>query len=127
LSRNAIKREILRVNEMLHMMLAELPDKIERYRFLDISGMHRKEQGRTLKREHKRSVWIPLVLTLISVGTFCGAMIGGYYDRTGSFAGTTAWIILMVVLMVYIVLELLFMLGSGSWILQRTLNPEGTL
>ena len=109
------------------MMLAELPDKIERYRFLDISGMHRKEQGRTLKREHKRSVWIPLVLTLISVGTFCGAMIGGYYDRTGSFAGTTAWIILMVVLMVYIVLELLFMLGSGSWILQRTLNPEGTL
>lgn len=30
-------------------------------------------------------------------------------------------------LMVYIVLELLFMLGSGSWILQRILNPEGTL
>ena len=90
MSRNAIKREILRVNEMLHMMLAELPDKIERYRFLDISGMHRKEQGRTLKREHKRSVWIPLVLTLISVGTFCGAMIGGsdglYRIRTVIYA-----------------------------------------
>lgn len=105
-------------------MLAELPDKIERYRFLDISGMRRKEQGRTLKREHKRSVWIPMVLTLVSGGAFCSAMIGGYYDRTGPFAGTTAWIILVVVLAVYIVLEMLFMHGSGRWILRRTFKQE---
>lgn len=105
-------------------MLAELPEKIEQYRFLDISGMRRKDQRGTLKKEHKRIVWIPMILTAVSGGAFCSAMIGGYYDQTGPFAATTAWAILVIVLAVYLVLEMSFMYGSGRWILQKTFKQE---
>lgn len=56
---------------ILYMKIeSEFPETIKRYEFLNYMGMPRKERIASLKKEIRRFVWMPLVITAVSVPPF---------------------------------------------------------
>lgn len=103
------------------MSFAELEQRKERYHFLAVSGMREKERKKTLRKEFGRTIWMPGLLTILLAGSLCKIFLRGYYGG-GAFDGRKAEILLGVILLVYTLLELLFLGISTAWMQKQVIE-----
>ena len=90
---------------------AESSKMKEKYQFLSICGMKEKEQGRTLRGEIGLGIKIPMILTPIFVILYNTAWI----VRENKGIGNMYFRELCVIIMVYILLQSLFMTTIRVW------------
>lgn len=88
--------------------------------------MRDKERKRVFKKEISRTILIPSILSVIIAGGFCALYISVKYTSVEDIAfKLMVGKLLLVFLCIYLIIELLFTIGSYLWMKKRVLSDMG--
>lgn len=100
-------------------LMAETDSKREKYQFLSISGMTDSDRKRVIKKETGRIIWLPMLLTVLFGGLFCGTFVSAYYAGQTLFDASSAFCLLTSILLVYIISEIIFLQICKLWSIKQ--------
>lgn len=110
------------------MLLAEVQQNKEKYKFLSVIGLRRGRAKRVLDKEIERPIVISIIITVMSAAVFCKTFIDTYYSGMQDvFDKAGAGKLLLMILAAYAVIEFLFVIVSRSWMRKQVIGKGGSL